>query len=582
MARLACVAFLKDLKAYAHTNFAYCNSNDFESLCELFGKDLNTSKSLGLLVKTNDFVFSMKPDPQEDTIRGGQYIMNKPLRDSSRTILAEQILEKPGDMGCVGTMKLEIMQAIGQASPEIDVLKAAEAFTELNSYVPCKIGQQFVLKIEDIGSYKVKVKEMEAATGDHGDAEFMMIIGETSVSFQSAKGAQFKFTNQQAQPKMLFERGFNFEKFGIGGLDTEFHEIFRDLFLSRMIPAHIAKKTEQKPVRGMLMYGPPGCGKTLIARQLGKAIRAHEPIIVNGPELLDSYVGKSEEKVRELFKPAEDEYAEKGDASMLHIVILDEIDALCKARGSTTSGTGVQDNVVNQFLTKIDGVNTINNILLIGMTNRKDLVDSAILRSGRLELHVEIGLPSEDGRVQILKIHTKALRESGTLGECVHIEELAKRTQNYTGAEIEQLVRKAVSRAYDRYFNLDTMSYSEDVDNLQVTMQDFGPVLDSMVPQFGHSGQALESCFPEGIVDVESFNTSLDAIRTSFNKVKHSPKACIKSLLIGGDRGVGKTGLAAKLAQDSEFPFIRVINPSELSGMDARSRVNKIKQVIIL
>ena len=100
--------------------------------------------------------------------------------------------------------------------------------------------------------------------------------------------------------------------------------------------------------------GAPGCGKTLIARQIGKALNAREPKIVNGPEILNKFVGGSEEKIRELFGEAEKEQAEMGDNSMLHIIIMDEMDAICKQRGSVKDGTGVSDSVVNQLLSKID------------------------------------------------------------------------------------------------------------------------------------------------------------------------------------------------------------------------------------
>ncbi len=181
----------------------------------------------------------------------------------------------------------------------------------------------------------------------------------------------------------IFLGDFDFEKLGIGGLDAEFNRIFRRAFASRIWPMHIIKQMGITHVRGMLLYGPPGCGKTLIARQIGKILNAREPKIVNGPEILNKFVGGSEEKVRELFAEAEKEQREEGDHSMLHIIILDEMDAICKQRGSNRDGTGVSDSVVNQLLSKIDGVDSLNNILLIGMTNRKDMIDDALLRPGR-------------------------------------------------------------------------------------------------------------------------------------------------------------------------------------------------------
>lgn len=109
-------------------------------------------------------------------------------------------------------------------------------------------------------------------------------------------------------------------------------------------------------------------------------------------------MGQSEENVRKLFQQAETEYSHRGDESKLHTIIIDEIDSICKPRGSHSSGTGVSDNVVNQLLSKIDGVNELPNILIIGMTNRIDLIDEAVLRPGRLEVHIEISLPNEEGR----------------------------------------------------------------------------------------------------------------------------------------------------------------------------------------
>jgi vesicle-fusing ATPase len=132
---------------------------------------------------------------------------------------------------------------------------------------------------------------------------------------------------------------------------------------------------------------------------------------------------------------------------------MDEIDAVCRKRGSTSSSTGVNEAVVNQLLSKIDGVESLHNILLIGMTNRLDMIDEALLRPGRFEIHMEIGLPDEKGREQIFMIHTKALRENKVLASDVSIAKLAEMTKNYTGAEIEAVCRSAKSFAlFDENF----------------------------------------------------------------------------------------------------------------------------------
>lgn len=118
------------------------------------------------------------------------------------------------------------------------------------------------------------------------------------------------------------------------------HSIFRRAFASRLFPPATIEKLGIKHVKGMLLHGPPGTGKTLIARQIGKLLAGKEPKVVNGPDVLNKFVGQTEENIRKLFLEAEEEYAEKGEKSELHIIIFDEIDAICKKRGSTRGGTG--------------------------------------------------------------------------------------------------------------------------------------------------------------------------------------------------------------------------------------------------
>lgn len=284
-------------------------------------------------------------------------------------------------------------------------------------------------------------------------AELGMLLPDTKITFEKAEGSTVNLTGKskgKVTQRSIINPTWDFQRMGIGGLDKEFNAIFRRAFASRVFPAELVEQLGVKHVKGILLFGPPGTGKTLMARQIGKMLNAREPKIVNGPEILDKYVGQSEANIRLLFAEAEEEEKRLGPNSGLHIIIFDEIDAICKQRGSVGGGTGVHDTVVNQLLSKIDGVEQLNNILVIGMTNRRDMIDEALLRPGRLEVQMEISLPNEHGRREILKIHTALMKQFGKLADDVSIDELAALTKNFSGAEIEGLVRAAQSTAMNR------------------------------------------------------------------------------------------------------------------------------------
>ena len=199
-------------------------------------------------------------------------------------------------------------------------------------------------------------------------------------------------------------------------------EQFRDKgAIHGMLEARELQALGLSPVRGLLLHGPPGCGKSSIAREIAYALRSRPVKIINAPELLDRWVGSSEALVRRMFEDAEEELrACNGDASKsgLHVIIIDEIDSVFRKRTTAQdSGEATRSSVVNQILAKLDGVNAIPNVLFIGMTNRRELLDDALLRPGRLEVQIEIPKPDKQGRREILKIHFGPLRQSGRLSQ---------------------------------------------------------------------------------------------------------------------------------------------------------------------
>ena len=380
----------------------------------------------------------------------------------------------------------------------------------------------------------------------------------------ASENSHFKIHSKTMKTKALTKFGFNFNEMGVGGLDGEISTIFRRAFTTRLYPTAYLEKYGIHHVKGILLYGPPGTGKTLIARTLANALNVAEFKVVNGPELFDKYVGETEKKIRDLFTNAEKDQKENGDEAGLHVIVFDEIDSICKARGTVTSGTGVNDSAVNQLLTKIDGVDSLNDIIVIGMTNRKDLIDEAILRPGRLELHIEVSLPDEKGRLQIFNIHTKKMRENKVLDDDVDLAKLAKMTKNYTGADIESMVKLACSNALSQGVNYSNSKINFTKEH-KVNMKNFEDAFAEIQPMFGLKTTDLENSIQFGMINYgENYEILSSKISSLFEQIKNSQSISLLSVLLEGEPGCGKTALASYLALHSGFPFIRIISPESL------------------
>lgn len=491
--------------------------------------------------------------------------------------------------GYLGEINVEIQPwNKGRASNrEYDSDALSEAFVKkFNGFILCPSeillfefeGAYFQIvitstKVIDLGETNPKAIESNKLITNRG------IVMETSQVLFYSDAVKLK-ASKRAPQTSVFKPDFKFEDMGIGGLDNEFTAIFRRAFASRIFPPSVIEKMGIHHVKGLLLYGPPGTGKTLIARQIGQMLNAKPPKIVNGPEILSKYVGSSEENIRNLFKDAEDEQKKRGDASGLHIIIFDELDSVFKQRGSRGDGTGVADNVVNQLLAKMDGVDQLNNILVIGMTNRKDLIDSALLRPGRFEVQVEIHLPDEEGRLQILKIKTKTMRENGLLSEDVDLSKLAEMTKNFSGAEIEGLIKSAGSFALNQHLSIGSTITGGDFENTIVDMNCFENALLEVKPAFGVNEEDLHKCVKNGVLEYSSsIQHIINRVERDINQLAKSEKFNFSSLLLHGPPGSGKTALAAKLALDSKFPFIKMVSSTDMVGMSESAKVQHIDNV---
>lgn len=565
-------------KDLVFTNRVYASATDVRQLC---------GQGQAPYVEIKGCFFTIEVHPK---IEDGTIAFNKVQREFAKIGIESRVIATqftPPVGFSVGCCKLEVDF---YTKPPNDAKRIEVKDEDLEEIVrPMFQGQIFstgqIVPID----YNGTVLRLQVLTllplvldGDEakGETDKGMLCSQTEFEFSHGPSGKLHVLSSKVQQRSIFRPDFNFAELGIGGLSKEFGDIFRRAFAARVFPPHMIRDLGINHVRGMLLHGPPGTGKTLIARQLAKFLKAAEPKIVNGPEILNKYVGQAEENIRNLFVDAEKEYKLQGENSQLHVVIFDEIDSICKSRGSSRDSTGVHDSIVNQLLSKIDGVDALNNLLVIGMTNRIDLIDEALLRPGRLEMHVEISLPDENGRVEILNIHTRHMREKGYLDKLVSIPALATQTKNFSGAELEGLIRCATSFALNRKVNITDISKSKDMGQVSVVQEDFEQALTEIIPAFGQHNDDFEMCIGHGITPYSAdFEHLLNSCMSLVEQVRNSENTPLMTVLLHGPPGCGKTALSAHLARRADYPFIRRITNEAYVGFSEQSKVNAMAKV---
>jgi transitional endoplasmic reticulum ATPase len=232
----------------------------------------------------------------------------------------------------------------------------------------------------------------------------------------------------------------------------------------------VFEQLDMAAAKGVLLYGPPGTGKTLLAKAVANEAQSNF-ISIKGPELLNKYVGESEKGVREVF--------EKARSNAPTVVFFDEIDSIAGERGQRMGDSGVGERVVSQLLTELDGLEELEDVVVIATTNRPDLIDSALLRPGRLDRHVHVPVPDEDARKAIFEVHTR----SKPLADDIDLDELAADTEGYVGADIEAVCREAAMNASREFItSVDPEEIGSSVGNVRIGAEHFEQALDEVNP----------------------------------------------------------------------------------------------------
>ncbi|MGA2912929.1 MAG: CDC48 family AAA ATPase [Methanoregula sp.] len=403
-----------------------------------------------------------------------------------------------------------------------------------NDSVPIMLGLPFIQP--QIVAFKVVEIEPEEA---------VIITKNTSIEFSDKPAAGFEGIKR-----------FSYED--IGGLKDELQRLRETIELPLRHP-ELFQKLGIEPPKGVLLYGPPGTGKTLIAKAVAGESGAHF-ISIAGPEVISKYYGESEQRLREVFEEARE--------NAPSIIFIDELDSIAPRREEVTGE--VERRVVAQLLTMMDGLEERGQVVVIGATNRVDAIDAALRRPGRFDREIEIGVPSELDRIEILKIHTRGM----PLADDVNLDTLAQLTHGFVGADLAALAREAAIRALRRYLpdlDLDAEEVPADVlDSLRVLASDFrsaqrdvGPsAMREVMLEVSHVKWDDVGGLEEAKTEVREAVEYPLTHRQKFEDLGIEPP---RGVLLYGPPGTGKTLIAKAVASESGANFIPVRGPQLLS-----------------
>jgi len=354
----------------------------------------------------------------------------------------------------------------------------------------------------------------------------------------------------EAIPRIAYE--------DIGGLEEQVQKV-REMIELPMRHPELFRRLGIAPPKGVLLHGPPGTGKTLLAKAVANETNAHF-ISVSGPSLMSKFVGEAEERVRQIFKEAEE--------NSPSIIFIDELDSIAPKREESVGE--VERRVVAQLLSSMDGMEARGNVIVIAATNRVNAIDEALRRPGRFDREIEIGVPDKNGRKAILQVHTRGM----PLTQDFDLNHYAQITHGFVGADLAALVKEAAMKALRRYLpeiKLEEEQIPPEVlEKLEVKKEDFDDAMKDVQP----------SALREVMVEISNVKWTdiggLDTIKDELKQVVEWPlkypeifqKMGIKpptGVLLYGPPGTGKTMLAKAIANESEANFISIKGPELLS-----------------
>jgi transitional endoplasmic reticulum ATPase len=344
----------------------------------------------------------------------------------------------------------------------------------------------------------------------------------------------------------------------IGGLRNEVQKV-REMIELPLRHPEIFERIGIEAPKGVLLFGPPGTGKTLLAKAVANETNASF-YSISGPEIMSKFYGESEERLREVFRQAQE--------TAPSIIFIDELDSVAPKREEVSGD--VEKRIVSQLLALMDGIQSRGKLVVIGATNRPNAIDPALRRPGRFDREIEIGIPDEKGRLEILQIHTRGM----PLTDDVNLEAIARVTHGFVGADLEALSKEAAMLSVRRMLpeiNLEeTKIPAEVLNRIKITNKDFENALRDVQPSALREVQIQRpSVGWEDIGGLQEVKEELaEAIEWPLKHAEMFDQADVrppKGILLYGPPGTGKTMIAKAVAATSEANFISVKGPELLS-----------------